>query len=51
MTAVEIDIGSKIKKLRIARGLRQEDVARMTDLSLSMISQVENNRVSPSIAT
>jgi transcriptional regulator with XRE-family HTH domain len=51
MTPVEIDIGSKIKKLRIARGFRQEDVARMTDLSLSMISQVENNRVSPSIAT
>jgi transcriptional regulator with XRE-family HTH domain len=51
MTSVEIDIGSKIKKLRIAKGLRQEDVARMTDLSLSMISQVENNRVSPSIAT
>ena len=48
---MEIDIGSKIKKLRLARGLRQEDVARMTDLSLSMISQVENNRVSPSIAT
>ena len=51
MGPVEIDIGSKIKKLRLARGLRQEDVARMTDLSLSMISQVENNRVSPSIAT
>ena len=51
MTPVEIDIGSKIKRLRIARGFRQEDVARMTDLSLSMISQVENNRVSPSIAT
>jgi len=49
--SVEIDIGTKIKKLRLARGLRQEDVARMTDLSLSMISQVENNRVSPSIAT
>ncbi len=51
MPPVELDIGSKIKKLRIAKGLRQEDVARMTDLSLSMISQVENNRVSPSIAT
>ncbi len=51
MGPVEIDIGSKIKKLRLARGLRQQDVARMTDLSLSMISQVENNRVSPSIAT
>ena len=50
MGPVEINIGSKIKKLRLARGLRQQDVARMTDLSLSMISQVENNRVSPSIA-
>jgi transcriptional regulator with XRE-family HTH domain len=47
MGPVEINIGSKIKKLRLARGLRQQDVARMTDLSLSMISQVENNRVSP----
>jgi len=49
--AIEIDIGSKIKKLRLAKGFRQDDVAQMTGLSLSMISQVENNRVSPSIAT
>ena len=46
-----MDIGSKIKELRIANGLTQEELADRSELSKGFISQVENNLTSPSIAT
>ncbi len=47
----EYDIGSKIKRLRKARKLTLQDVARETGFSPALISQIENNNVSPPIAT
>lgn len=47
----KIDIGPKIKELRLKKGLKLKDVARETDLSISLISQVENNNTSPSLST
>jgi len=44
-------IGEKIKKLRLARGLTQEELAERTDLSRSFISQLESDKTSPSIDT
>lgn len=48
---MEFPIGVKIKKLRKARKLTLQDVARETGFSPALISQIENNNVSPPIAT
>ena len=47
----KIDIGPKIKKIRLQKGLKLKDVAKETGLSISLISQVENNNTSPSLST
>jgi transcriptional regulator with XRE-family HTH domain len=38
---VEVDIGSRIREMRKASGLTQEEVARATDISLTAYSQLE----------
>ncbi|HEX9873978.1 MAG TPA: helix-turn-helix transcriptional regulator, partial [Deferrimonas sp.] len=48
---MEFNIGVKIKALRKARKLTLQDVARETGFSPALISQIENNNVSPPIAT
>lgn len=47
----EYNIGAKIKELRRAKKLTLQDVANETGFSTSLISQIENNNVSPPIAT
>lgn len=44
-------IGFQLKRERRVRGLRLKDVAEAAGLSLSLISKIENNRVSPSLST
>ena len=46
-----MDIGSKIRELRILNGLTQEELADRRELSKGFISQLENDVTSPSIAT
>ncbi len=46
-----MDIGDKIRRLRLQRGLTQEELADRCELSKGFISQVERNLSSPSIAT
>ena len=46
-----MDIGKKIRLLRIQRGLTQEELADRCELSKGFISQLERNLSSPSIAT
>ena len=46
-----MDIGKKIKELRILKGLTQEELADRAELTKGFISQVERNLTSPSIAT
>ena len=46
-----IDIGRKIKELRIANGLTQSELASRAELSKGFISQIEANHTSPSIST
>jgi len=48
---MEYNIGAKIKKLRKQRKLTLQDVARETGFSPALISQIENNNVSPPLAT
>ena len=44
-------IGSKIKELRVLKGLTQEELADRAELSKGFISQLERDLTSPSIAT
>jgi transcriptional regulator with XRE-family HTH domain len=46
-----MEIGHKLKRLRMANSLTQEELASRTDLSKGFISQLENDSASPSIAT
>ena len=46
-----MDIGQKIKELRVAKGLTQEELADRSELSKGFISQLERNLTSPSITT
>jgi quercetin dioxygenase-like cupin family protein len=46
-----MDIGGKIRCLRLMHGMTMEDLADRTELSKGFISQLERNLASPSIAT
>ena len=46
-----MDIGEKLRLLRLQRNLTQEEMADRCELSKGFISQVERNLASPSIAT
>ena len=46
-----MDIGVKIRELRILNGLTQEELADRSELSKGFISQLENDLTSPSIST
>lgn len=46
-----MNIGEKIKEIRIELGLTQEELADRTELSKGFISQIERNITSPSICT
>ena len=46
-----MEIGEKIKLLRLGHGLTQEELALRCDLSKGFISQLERDLASPSIAT
>jgi len=45
------DIGARLRKAREARGLSQRELARRTGVTNGMISLIEQNKVSPSIAS
>ena len=46
-----MEIGSKIKRMRVRLGLTQEELAARTELTKGFISQLERDITSPSIAT
>ena len=46
-----MNIGLKLKELRVLKGLTQEELADRSELSKGFISQLERNLTSPSIAT
>lgn len=46
-----MDIGTKIRDLRVQKGLTQEELADRAELSKGFISQLERDITSPSIAT
>jgi len=48
---VEYEIGAKLKKLRLAKKMTLQALANEIGFSPALISQIENNNVSPPIAT
>ena len=46
-----MNIGQKVRELRIAKNLTQEELADRCELSKGFISQLEHDNASPSIAT
>ena len=46
-----MDIGNKLKELRVLKGLTQEELADRSELSKGFISQLERNLTTPSIPT
>ena len=46
-----MEIGSKIKNLRLQKGLTQEELADRCELSKGFISLLESDKTSPSMAT
>ena len=46
-----MDLGNKLKELRVLKGLTQEELADRSELSKGFISQLERNLTSPSITT
>ena len=46
-----MEIGDKIRRLRVAKQLTQEELANRCELSKGFISQLESDLTSPSIAT
>ena len=48
---ISMNIGNKIKNLRIQKNLTQEELGERTDLSKGYISQLERNLSSPSMET
>ena len=47
----ELRIGDKIRKLRQERRLTLQDLADLTGLSKPLLSQIENDQVTPPLAT
>ena len=48
---VEYNIGTKLKKMRLAKKLTLQALAKEIGFSAALISQIENNHISPPIAT
>ena len=46
-----MDIGNKLKELRVLKGLTQEELADRSELSKGFISQLERNLTAPAITT
>ena len=46
-----IDIGERLKQLRISRGLSQRELAKLAGTTNSTISAIEKNAVSPSVSS
>lgn len=46
-----MDVGQKIRALRLGNNLTQEELASRLELTKGYISQLENNKTSPSMAT
>ena len=49
--ALELAIGRQVRSFRTRQGMTVAELARLADLSIGMLSKVENGQTSPSLAT
>ncbi len=47
----DVDVGARLKEVRTKRGLSQRELAKRASVTNSTISLIEQNRVSPSVAS
>ncbi len=47
----DIDVGSRLRAARVARGMSQRELARKSGVTNGMISQIEQNQSSPSVSS
>ena len=50
-TAMQINIGTRLKQARMQQGLSQRGLAKRAGVTNGLISQIEQNKISPSIAS
>ncbi|MCX7913614.1 MAG: helix-turn-helix domain-containing protein, partial [Thermodesulfovibrionales bacterium] len=50
-TTFSLDLGSKLKEIRILRNMSQKELAEKVNLTPGFISQMENNQIVPSISS
>lgn len=51
MNTVHIEIGNRIRQLRVKKGLSQEKLAELSELNTSYIGQIERGEKNPSVDT
>ena len=51
MNTIHIEIGNRIRQLRVKKGLSQEKLAELSELNTSYIGQVERGEKNPSVDT
>jgi transcriptional regulator with XRE-family HTH domain len=50
-TEAAVSLGARIKGLRAERGIRQKELARQAGLTPSLVSQIESDKLTPSLHT
>ncbi len=51
MTAESKKLGNNLKRIRTEKGISQGDIARELDVSRGFISNIENGKTNPTLAT
>lgn len=51
MSGIHIEIGNRIRQLRLKKGFSQEKLAELSDLNTSYIGQIERGEKNPSVDT
>ncbi len=51
MNTIHIEIGNRIRQLRVKKGFSQEKLAELSELNTSYIGQVERGEKNPSVDT
>ncbi|MET2983694.1 XRE family transcriptional regulator [Aureibaculum conchae] len=49
MEDVLVNLGKELKRIRLSKGLNLKQVAKMSDVSIGLISKIENYRTTPSL--
>lgn len=51
MQSEQIKLGKNLKRIRTEKGISQGDIARVLDVGRSFITNIENGKTNPTLAT